>query len=142
MPARVAPSKPALAPELRAALDALASQFGGFSAWLFGSEARGQARAGSDLDLALLFAGPVDPLALFEARLAAGAALGRDVDLVDLRRAGAALGMQVLRRGILVRDELPAERTRWAMTLPSRYEDLRIDRRPVERALLRRLARA
>jgi predicted nucleotidyltransferase len=65
--------------------------------YLFGSRARGDASASSDIDLGALFDGPLplDRLVQLEARLADAG--GRRVDLVDLRTAGAFLALDVIR---------------------------------------------
>lgn len=68
-------------------------------AFVFGSVARGTARPDSDLDIALDLGRPLtadDKLALIDAL---GAASGRPVDLIDLRRAGVPLMGEILRGG-------------------------------------------
>jgi predicted nucleotidyltransferase len=86
-------------------------------AWLFGSLARGQAQAHSDVDVAVL----LDPRATRDAGWGAAAeigadlarALGRnDVDVVVLDEAPAALRERVLRDGepLLSRDCPPSSR--------------------------------
>jgi hypothetical protein len=69
--------------------------------WLFGSCARGEARQHSDIDIAIL---PLDDLPSgFFAELAADfeeSTIPYDVDLVDLRRADAALIDKVRREGV------------------------------------------
>ncbi len=75
--------------------------------WLFGSFARGQATASSDLDLAVLGARPFDPVALFDLGLTLGVLARRDVDLVDLRRAPVVLKKEILVSGRLVADDAP-----------------------------------
>jgi len=68
-------------------------------AWLYGSHAAGRARADSDVDVAILFDGPLDPVALFDMGCRLAAELGVPVDLVDLRRAGGLLRVEATQRG-------------------------------------------
>ncbi len=73
--------------------------------WLFGSCARGEARQHSDIDIAILPLGDL-PSGFF-AELAAAfeeSPIPYDVDLVDLRRADAALADEVCREGVKWRD--------------------------------------
>jgi predicted nucleotidyltransferase len=68
-------------------------------AFVFGSVARGTARADSDLDVAIDLGRPLtadDKLRLIDALAAAS---GRAVDLVDLRRAGVPLVGEILAGG-------------------------------------------
>lgn len=64
--------------------------------YLFGSVARGDDRPESDLDVALLASRPLDPVLRWEVQECLAAAVGRDVDLVDLRAASAVLRVRVL----------------------------------------------
>jgi predicted nucleotidyltransferase len=122
--------------EAAAKLDA---RFGLVALWLFGSEATGRSTAHSDIDFAFLLRrrAPASELHDLQAELAAQ--WGRDVDLVDLSRASPALAMQVLRHGTLVADRDPSARVQFMTALPSRYEDLRIVRAPIERYIRERL---
>ena len=78
---------------LKAALPGL------LACYLFGSVSRGDARPDSDLDLAVLLGpgGKIPNFLTLVAQLSEVA--GRQVDLVDLRRAGDFLRMEVLREG-------------------------------------------
>jgi predicted nucleotidyltransferase len=82
--------------------------------WLFGSFARGQATATSDLDLAVLGAQPFDPVAIFDLGLTLGVLARRDVDLVDLRRAPVVLKKEILTGGSLVANDAPTACERFA----------------------------
>jgi uncharacterized protein len=113
--------------------------FGVDALWLFGSEAAGSARASSDIDLAGLFRDCPSPLALREAREGLAAVLGRPVDLVDLDRSSPIVAMQVYRYGRLLVDANRSRRVRAMASAAVRYEDLRIVRRPAERAVLERI---
>ena len=68
-------------------------------AWLYGSRARGEERADSDIDVAVLYDSPLDPVALFDASSRLAARLGAAVDIVDLRRAGGLLRVEATHRG-------------------------------------------
>jgi len=107
--------------------------------WLFGSEARGCARPDSDVDLAALFARAPSAEARLELAAELSRLLQRDVDLVDLGTASPALAMQVLRHGKLLVDGQPSLRVRFAAALPSRYEDLRLVRAPIEARIAERM---
>ena len=65
----------------------------------FGSQAKGLARAESDLDLAVLACDPIPAMRRFELAQELAIQLHRDVDLIDLRTASAVMRMQVLSTG-------------------------------------------
>lgn len=69
-------------------------------AWLYGSRARAAARADSDIDLAVLCDGPLDPVALCDVSGRLAARLGATVDLVDLRTAGGLLRVEATHHGL------------------------------------------
>jgi len=128
--------------DLAAALERLPALLEGAQfALVFGSAATGCPAPASDLDLAVMFPRPLEP----EERLALAAEIAalvrREVDLVDLRRAGTIVKMQVLRHGrpVVVND--PAALRRFAMYTPLEYHDFKILRRPAEEALLRSVLR-
>jgi predicted nucleotidyltransferase len=78
------------------------------TAWLFGSLARGDAHSTSDLDLAVLLAGPEDEharaqLAELSLELERWSPSGR-VDIVVLGPQGPVFRQRVLREGVLVLD--------------------------------------
>jgi predicted nucleotidyltransferase len=126
--------------QIRQAQAYLDQRFGLDALWVYGSEAKGTAGPRSDLDLGALFVRAAAPADLLDAAAELSVRLGRDVDVVDLDRASPILAMQVLRHGRLVNDANPRRRhDHFARTL-SRYEDVKIIRRPMEEALYRRFA--
>jgi predicted nucleotidyltransferase len=104
--------------------------------YLFGSVARAESAAGSDVDVAILF--DQDPPRTLQG-LHLGVAdelqrtLGRRVDLIILNRAPADLVHRVLRDGILVCEPSRSARIRFEVRLRNEYFDLE----PI-RALYRR----
>lgn len=78
---------------LRAALPNL------LAVYAFGSRISGTARADSDLDLAVLVAGYVEPLCLWELSNQLAEALGCEVDLLDMRAASTVMQYQILQSG-------------------------------------------
>ena len=97
------------------------------AAYLFGSEARGEASRGSDLDVAILLGGP-RPGTLdeggFDLAAALEAALQRPVDLVILNGAPVDLVARVLRDGRLLLDRNPSARIRFEVQARNEYFDL------------------
>ena len=97
--------------------------------YAFGSRADGTARP--DSDLGLLAAAPLDPLARWDAQEALAAALGTDVDLVDLRSASTVMRAQVLRSGVVVVDLDPTARAFWETWTMSAYALLNEERQGI-----------
>jgi len=110
-------------------------------AYLFGSAARGQERAASDVDLAVLFERLPDARDLDLLATSLEAAAGRPVDLVVLDTAPPLLTRQVVATGrvLVCRDE--EERARFEARAASRYLDT-AHLRQVQHAYLRERADA
>lgn len=67
--------------------------------YVFGSQATGEAHGDSDLDLAVLAAGPVDPLLLWQLSGELADIVAVPVDLLDLRTASTVMQYQVITTG-------------------------------------------
>jgi predicted nucleotidyltransferase len=88
---------------------------------VFGSRVRGRARAGSDVDVAVLTDGPVDLDAAYMALAPRLRANG--LDLVDLNRAGPLLAFEVARHGRLLFERAPGEFRQFQSLAFRRYAD-------------------
>lgn len=90
-------------PNLDAAVAALVAAVPSVVAvYQFGSSVSGGGTPESDLDLAVLTAGPLDPVVRFDRAQDLSRLVGRNVDLVDLRAASPVMAMQVLATGRLL----------------------------------------
>ncbi len=110
---------------LTRALDGLPSRV--VAAYLFGSEARGEATVRSDVDIAILLGEPrAKTLAGGGFDLAAelDSEIGRSVDLVLLNDAPVDLAARVLRDGRLLLDRDPGVRIRFEVKTRNDYFDL------------------
>lgn len=106
------------------------------AAYLFGSEARGEATGQSDVDVAVLFAVPpsstlTGPVLSLQADLEQ--VLGRRVDAIDLHRAPADLVHRVLRDGQLVCDRNRSLRIRFEVQRRNEFFDMELFRRRYRR---------
>jgi len=99
--------------------------------YLYGSRASGDARPGSDVDLAVLAPHPIASDRLARARERIAEQAGHDVDLVDLVRAPTVLRAQIVSTGRLVRDRHPAHRERFEIYVYSAYARLNEERRGI-----------
>lgn len=111
------------------------------AALLFGSYAKGHARADSDVDIAVLLAGPEPgPLARLQLQQELADYLHRSVDLIVLNSTSPVLAMQVLAyHRVIFCDDAVALASFQATTVTA-YADLKRARAPVEQALLARHA--
>jgi predicted nucleotidyltransferase len=108
----------------RAAPDAIAL-------YVFGSRARGDAHATSDVDLALLAPRALDTVARFELQERIASALHCDVDLVDLRAASAVLRVQVLQDGRVLFESDAVQREAFEAHALAAYARLNEERRGI-----------
>lgn len=102
----------------------------------FGSMARGQATAGSDVDLAVLAPARLTPEARWALQEQLAETLRQAVDLVDLRQASTVMASQVVTTGQLLFDADEAGRGAFEDLVYSTYARLNEERR----AILERVA--
>ena len=97
--------------------------------YLFGSIARGESRAGSDLDVAVLLEPAPERRAYDSLRLDLRAELeseiGREIDLVVLNHAPPDLSHRVLRDSVLVIEPDPSARVRFEVRARNEYWDIK-----------------
>ncbi len=111
-------------------------------AYVFGSVARGEATAPSDLDVAVLASNELglDERGRLSEAIARATGYERTVDLVDLRSAPPALAAEVVRHGERCFERDPLVRFDFEMAAMRRNEDTRPLRR-LQHDLLREAAR-
>lgn len=117
--------------------EALGDEPGLGLAYVFGSVARGQASAGSDLDVAVVGDGPIPLQRLGELVELLQRVTGvHRVDLVDLACASPVVQAEVVREGRVALERSREERFDFEMNAMRRYEDTR-PLRATQQALLR-----
>jgi predicted nucleotidyltransferase len=97
----------------------------------FGSSVNGERAPGSDIDLAVLAAAPLDPVRRFELQERLASALGQSVDLVDLRAASPVMAIQVISKGRVLLDQNGAARGRFEDLTYGVYARLNEERRGI-----------
>ena len=97
----------------------------------FGSQAKGENRPDSDVDLAVLTRNPIQALRRFELAQELATQLHRDVDLLDLRTASTVMRMQVISTGECLASPDEAARREFEMYTYSDYARLNEERRDI-----------
>lgn len=106
--------------------------------YLFGSAARGEERADSDVDVAILGSCPLAAGERWTLQETAAATLRRNVDLVDLRTASTVMRMQVVSTGTLLFEADANQRARFEDLVFSSYVRLNEERRGILEDVLKR----
>ena len=104
----------------------------------FGSQAKGETRPESDVDLAVLTRSPIPNLRRFELAQDLAVLVHRDVDLVDLRVASTVMRMQVLSTGTCLMSFDEAARQEFEMYAYSDYARLNEERREILKDIAKR----
>lgn len=99
--------------------------------YLFGSHATGGAHRDSDVDLAVLAPAPLGDEERWHLAQTLAIALGRDVDLVDLRRASAVMRVQVVDSGKLLFESDATQRQEFEAMALGGYARLNEERRGI-----------
>ena len=122
-----------MAPSVAAAVPILQCLTPGLAAvYVLGSQARGHARADSDLDLAVATSRPVSATILQSAREAVETRIDRDIDLIDFSAASPIPAAQVLFEGRRVASLEPLVADLLEVRLMRDHADLEDRRRSIE----------
>lgn len=98
---------------------------------IFGSAARGRMRTASDIDVAYLNHQDVLAYGLFMIAQELAGIVGRDVHLIDLRRASTVLQAQIISQGKIILDLEPLKRQEFFILTLKQYARLNEERAPV-----------
>jgi predicted nucleotidyltransferase len=124
---------------LNRAVAHLRHQLPGLAAvYLFGTAATDTLRPDSDVDLAVDVASPLGPERLWDCAGACGEILGRDCDLVELRRAPLPLQAHIVAEGRRLFVARAVEQAFFENTVLSRYCASNEERRPLLAAIRQR----
>ncbi len=105
---------------------------------LFGSAASGNMRADSDIDIAFLSDMQVKEYDLFLLAQEMAGYLGREVDLIDLRKSSTVMQAQVVGKGKLIYDGDEDRRRDFFVLALKKYARLNEEREPVLRRIKER----
>ncbi len=104
----------------------------------FGSQARGESRRTSDIDLAVLARCPIPGERLFEIAQDLAVHLHHDVDLLDLRSASTVMRMQVLATGQCIETRDERAKAEFEMYAYADYARLNEERKDVLKGIAQR----
>ena len=91
--------------------------------YIFGSIATSKNRAGSDIDVAIMFRSPIKGMERVQLETSLSNLLERDVDLIVFEEASPLLQHQILKYGCLVYESDPKERVRQEVVARREYLD-------------------
>jgi predicted nucleotidyltransferase len=118
--------------QLDAVVDTVRQRIPGCVAiYLFGSHATGTSSRESDVDLAVLAPAPLADEERWHRAQTLAVALGRDVDLVDLRLASAVMRVQVIDSGKLLFESDASQRQQFEAIALSDYARLNEERKGI-----------
>ena len=106
---------------------------------LYGSQATGQSTPESDIDLAVLSDGPVDPALLWNTAQELACQVMKDVDLVDFRAATTVLQKEIVEHGVWLQKAKPFICDLFETHVISMYQQLQEDRKEIIDDVLERV---
>ncbi len=106
-------------------------------AFLFGSSARGEMTAFSDVDIAIFFIGSINFHRIYDLREDLSEVAGVEADVVVLNDASPVIRMQVLKKGKLLSNRDRRAYHEFFMNTVKEYDDLKRNRKEIEDKILR-----
>ena len=106
--------------------------------YIYGSMARGEGRPDSDVDIAVVQLEPVKPDQALILRSNLGVLLGRDIDILDLRRASTEIAYQVVGDGACVWGADNENVALYENSIMSMYANLQNERREIMEDIIKR----
>lgn len=106
--------------------------------YIYGSMARGEGRSDSDVDIAVVQIDPIQPYQALQLRSDLGVRLGRDIDILDLRRASTEIAFQVVGEGQCIWGAENESVALYENSLMSMYSDLQNERREIIEDIVKR----
>jgi uncharacterized protein len=100
--------------------------------YIFGSIATAKNRAGSDIDVAIMFRSPIKGMERVQLETSLSNLLERDVDLIVFEEASPLLQHQILKYGCLVYESDPKERVRQEVVARREYLDTTVLHKVIE----------
>jgi uncharacterized protein len=100
--------------------------------YIFGSIATAKNRAGSDIDVAIMFRSPIKGMERVQLETSLSNLLERDVDLIVFEEVSPLLQHQILKYGCLVYESDPKERVRQEVVARREYLDTTVLHKVIE----------